>query len=73
MLFIFAQSMDTKKIFKYIKAATFIPNFTPLKYDSMFRHKMRGIDGNKMPIDFSEDEKKQIIEGLKIFLKKVSK
>lgn len=62
--------MSIKDIFKYVKAASFVPEFTRLKYDSMFRHKMRGTDGNKKVIDFTEDEKKEIENGLKLFFKK---
>lgn len=59
------------EIFKYVKAASFIPAFTDIKFTAMVKHKLRGKDGNGNPTDFSEEEKQQIREGLKKMLKKV--
>jgi len=37
-----------------------------------FKHKLRGVDGNKKPIDFNDAEKSQIRAGLKKLFKDLS-
>jgi hypothetical protein len=57
-----------KNIFKYIKASQFLPDYCGIEYNVTTRHKMRGTDGNKKPIDFTDEEKKAIKGGLKKML-----
>lgn len=37
------------------------------------KHKLRGMDGNKKPTDFSEKEKSEISKGLQKFAKDILK
>jgi len=58
-----------KEILKYISAKHFFADYaTGVKN---FTHKMRGTDGNGKPIDFSEDDKKIIVVGVKEMSKDV--
>jgi hypothetical protein len=52
-----------------INAAFFFPCYTKVKN---FKHKLRGVDGNGKQIDFSADEKKEIIEGVKNYAKYIA-
>lgn len=54
-------------IFKYIVAKYFFQDYAPTV--KQYKHKMRGIDGNKKPIEFSEADKAAIQKGLKQLLK----
>lgn len=54
------------KLFDFIKAANFFPNYAPQVRN--WKHKLRGVDGNKKPITFSEDDRKQIKQGAKKLL-----
>lgn len=58
-----------KEILKYLSAKHFFADYA--KSVSNFTHKMRGTDGNKKPIDFSEEDKKEIISGLKEMTKDI--
>lgn len=53
-------------IFEIIKAAKFFPKYAPGIKN--WKHKLRGVDGNKKPIEFSAEEKKQIKQGVRSFL-----
>lgn len=50
------------KLFEYIKASNFFPKYA--KGVSNWKHKLRGIDGNKNPIAFSEEDEALIKKGL---------
>src|SRR5689334_12208831 len=55
--------------FDYIKPTNFLPRFCGIEITAMVRHKMRGIDGNGKPIDFTAAEKKKINQGVAQFAK----
>lgn len=63
--------VKTKEILSHLNAAKFFAAYLP--HIKNYKHKMREIDGNKKPIDFSDEEKKQIIDAVKKFAKDVSK
>ncbi|MBS1641034.1 MAG: hypothetical protein JSR11_01030 [Bacteroidetes bacterium] len=54
--------LKTSDVLNGINASFFFPKFTTIKN---YKHKLRNVDGNGKPIDFSADEKKQIKEGLR--------
>lgn len=56
---------------KFIKLEPFIKEYCPDVTN--IKHKLRGVDGNKKPIDFSETEKAEINKGLKKFAKDIIK
>lgn len=60
-----------KHLFTYIKAAQFFPKYCP--HVMNWRHKLRKTDGNKQPIDFSSEDKKQIQAGIKKMIKDILK
>ena len=62
--------MGMKEILKYISAKHFFADYA--KDVKNFTHKMRGIDGNGKPIEFTPDDKKAIIAGLKQMAKDIS-
>ena len=47
-----------KEILKYISAKHFFTDYA--KSVNNFKHKMRGVDGNQKPIDFTDADKKKI-------------
>ena len=55
------------KVFTYIKAAQFLPKYAPSVAN--WKHKLRKIDGNKKPIDFSDADKAAIKKGLRQLFK----
>jgi hypothetical protein len=52
-----------QRIFKFIKAEQFFPLYC--KDIKCFRHKLRGKNGHDKPIDFTDEEKRQIRQGIK--------
>lgn len=56
-----------KTVFKFIKASQFFPKYCSGVVN--WKHKLRGYDSNKKPLDFSKEEKAQIKQGLKQMLK----
>ena len=54
---------DMKQILKYLSASNFFTDYA--KSVKNVKHKMRGIDGNGKPIEFTEEDKKQIKAGIK--------
>lgn len=55
--------MTNKEFFKLVPARQFFTVYAPDV--KRFYQKMRGIDGNKMPIDFTEEDKRLMKEGVK--------
>lgn len=55
--------MTREEFFKIVPARPFFNRYCPKV--KRFYHKMRGIDGNKQPIDFSKEDKVMIKEGIK--------
>lgn len=55
--------MKREDFFKLVPARQFFTAYAPQV--KRYYHKMRGIDGNKMPIDFTEDDKRIMKEGVK--------
>jgi hypothetical protein len=47
-----------KEILKYLSAKNFFTDYA--KSVKNYKHKMRGIDGNLKPIDFTDEDKKEI-------------
>ena len=47
-----------KEILKYLSAKNFFTDYA--KSVKNFKHKMRGVDGNQKPIDFTGPDKKKI-------------
>lgn len=54
------------KLFDFIKAAKFFPTYAPQVRN--WKHKLRGVDGNKKPIEFSREDIKQIKRGVRSML-----
>jgi len=52
-----------KEILKYLSAKYFFTDYA--KSVKNFTHKMRGVDGNGKPIEFTDEDKKQIKAGIK--------
>ena len=52
-----------KEILKYLSAKYFFTDYA--KSVKNFTHKMRGVDGNGKPIEFTDEDKKQIKSGIK--------
>ncbi len=52
-----------KEILKYLSAKYFFTDYA--KSVKNFTHKMRGVDGNGKPIEFTEEDKKSIKTGIK--------
>lgn len=59
--------MISTEIRKYVRLEPFIKKYCP--HISNIKHKLRGVDGNKKAIDFSEQETKDILKELKGILK----
>lgn len=59
-----------KEILKYLSAKYFFADYAPGV--KRFNHKMRGKDSNGKEIDFTENDKKAIITGLKKMVKDIS-
>lgn len=57
------------KVFDIIKAAKFFPKYAPEVKN--WKHKLRGKDGNKKPIDFSKEDKQMIKQGIRSFISEV--
>lgn len=56
--------MNKKSIFDYVNATAFLPTFCGIPMTAMTRHKLRGLNGNNKPVDFTDDEKKKISQGI---------
>jgi len=56
---------------QFLKMEAFLKEYCPEVLN--IKHKLRGIDGNKKPIAFTDDDKRAIKKGLKIFLKDILK
>jgi len=54
-------------IFNYIKADQFFPKFCP--QIKSYKHKIRGKNGRGNPLKFTEAEKKEIKEALKLLMR----
>lgn len=63
--------VETKEILSHLNAAKFFKIYLP--HIRNVKHKMRGKDGHGNDIDFSEDEKQQIIEAVQKFAQDVKK
>ncbi len=50
-------------IWTYIKADSFFRDYLP--HVKNYKHKIRGKNGRGNPVDFSEQEKQQIVEALR--------
>jgi hypothetical protein len=61
-----------KEIFKVLRVVKFITEYTELPYTAYMKHKIRGIDGNKQPIELTPQEINEIIRGLHTLGKKLS-
>lgn len=60
-----------KEILKYIAAKHFFADYA--KDVKNFTHKMRGVDGNGKPIEFSEEDKKEIKAAIKQMVADITK
>lgn len=60
-----------KEILKHISAKHFFADYA--KEVKNFTHKMRGVDGNGKPIEFSTEDKKEIKNGIKQMAADISK
>lgn len=58
-----------KDIWKFIKADQFFPAYCPEVKN--FKRKISGHNGRGNPVEFTEEEKKQIKKGLKILFKDI--
>lgn len=58
-------------VFELVKASKFFERYATGV--SNYKHKLRGIDGNGKPIEFSKDDKKVIVKGLKEMFKDLFK
>lgn len=47
-----------KEILKYLSAKNFFTDYAKLVKN--YKHKMRGVNGNQKPIDFTDADKKEI-------------
>ena len=56
------KKITTHPGFKYINAKNFFPNYASKVKN--FKHKLRGKDGNNMPIAFTETDLTAICEGI---------
>lgn len=61
--------MFNKTAKEFLRLERFIHAYCPTI--SNVKHKLRGIDGNKKPIDFSEEEKALIEKALRKFSKEI--
>jgi hypothetical protein len=52
-----------KEILKYLSAKNFFTDYA--KSVKNYKHKMRGIDGNSKPIDFTDEDRKEIKAAVK--------
>lgn len=51
--------MNTAALFEFVKASQVLP-LAGIEYNTTAKNKMRGIDSNGKPTDFSDEEKKKI-------------
>lgn len=58
-----------QEIFKIVKGAQFLPTYCGIEYNAWTKRKMRGIDNTGKALDFTPQEKKQIIAGWRKFVK----
>lgn len=63
--------MDTRKIFTYIKADRFFADYLPSVRN--YKHKIAGHNSRGNPLDFSEEEKREIKKGLQQLFKDLMK
>lgn len=59
--------MPRYPLFKFIVAKQFFETYCPDVNN--VKHKLRGINGNKAPIDFSDEDKKKIKIGVETMIK----
>lgn len=59
--------METRDILSHINAEKFFKKYLP--HIKRYKHKMRGKDSAGKPLDFSPDERKEIIKALDIMFK----
>ena len=59
-----AKELNVNRDLRFLKLQSFIPEYTDLEYSVAFRHKMRGIDGNKKPTEFTPEDKAEILKGV---------
>jgi|GEM_PF-6472204 len=62
----------TEKI-KYLKCRSFFPDYCGIRYTSGILRKLSGKNSNGNPGTFSEEQKKQIINGLENFILELKK
>lgn len=55
--------MTKEELFTIVTISRFFPKYAPGV--KRYNHKMRGIDGNGKPLDFSKEDKKAIKQGVK--------
>ena len=60
-----------KEILKYISAKYFFPDYASSVKN--YTHKMRGVDGNGKPIEFTEEDEKAIAIGINDLAKDAKK
>lgn len=60
-----------KQFKKYLQAKHFFPGYA--KGVKNFKHKMRGKDGNGNPIEFSEEDRREIKAGVKVMAAEILK
>lgn len=63
--------VEIKEILQHLNAAKFFKEYLP--HIKMYKHKMRGIDGNGKKIDFSEKEKKEIVKAVNQFARDIKR
>jgi hypothetical protein len=51
--------MDTKKLFDFCKGSALLPR-AGIEYNTTAKNKMRGLDSNGKPTDFTDEEKRRI-------------
>jgi hypothetical protein len=60
-----------KSVLRFIRVGKFIDECTDLDMSPYLRHKFRGMDGNKVPINFTDEEVDEILKGFKKLAEKL--
>lgn len=63
--------VETKEILSHLNAAKFFATYLP--HIKRVKHKMRGMDSHGKELDFTDQEKQQIIEAVQKFAQDVKK
>lgn len=63
--------METRDILSHINAEKFFKKYLP--HIKRYKHKMRGKDSAGKPLDFSPEERKEIIKALDVMFKDLKK